>query len=115
MCAEPRCPVGYHGDDGAIVPVVDLVVRPGYKDASDPLALLCYCFLHTRGDVQREAEGNGVDDILSAVRAAVAIGNCACEVRNPRGVCCIGDIKRAVRNAPFSFGSGVAGGRTRSG
>ena len=33
---------------------------------------------------------------VERVRAHISAGRCACEVRNPRGACCLGDVTNAV-------------------
>ena len=34
---------------------------------------------------------------VDRVRAHIAAGRCACEIRNPKGTCCLGDVIAAVR------------------
>ncbi|HEY6324505.1 MAG TPA: hypothetical protein VJA16_23410 [Thermoanaerobaculia bacterium] len=35
--------------------------------------------------------------MLAAIRERVQAGDCACEVRNPTGRCCLGEVQRVVR------------------
>ena len=73
----------------------DLKVRVGVKETKDPVPL-CYCFDYTRADIRRDLEEKGVTDIPERIKAEVKAGSCACEVKNPSGNCCLGDIARAI-------------------
>ena len=74
----------------------DVKVRVGIKEGEDPVPL-CYCFDYTRADVQREVEELGTPHIHEKIKAEVQAGFCACEVKNPSGNCCLGDITRAIQ------------------
>jgi hypothetical protein len=58
---------------------------------------VCYCFGENAADMRREVERDGRTSAVERVRAHIAARRCACEVRNPRGVCCLGDVMAAVR------------------
>ena len=94
LCEEPDCEVVYFGSHGATFTVADLHVEPGFKNPSD--GLLCYCFEHRRSDFEREILETGTTEIPNAIRALTRDGSCACEVRNPSGRCCLGDVRRFV-------------------
>jgi len=76
----------------------DLIVRVGRKETADPIPV-CYCFGFTRKDIQREVVEAGRSTILGRIKAEVKAGNCACEVKNPSGECCLGDVTRAAQDA----------------
>jgi hypothetical protein len=59
--------------------------------------LVCYCFGENEADIRREIEEHGASRAVERVRAHIAAGRCACELRNPRGVCCLGDVIAAVK------------------
>ena len=73
-----------------------LKVRVGIKESEDPIPL-CYCFGYSRADVRREVEERGRTEVLQRVKAEVEGGFCACEVKNPSGACCLGDMTRAIQ------------------
>jgi len=73
----------------------DLLVRVGVKEDRDPIPI-CYCFGVMRKDIQDEIAQAGRARIADLIRAEVKSGNCACEVKNPSGKCCLGDIARAA-------------------
>jgi hypothetical protein len=74
----------------------DLVVRVGAKEIEDPL-LVCYCFGFTRQDIWDEIRRTGKSTVAKRITAEVEAGRCACEVKNPSGKCCLGDVTRTVK------------------
>ena len=97
FCRTPDCDAVYFSA-GAVFAKADLKVLVGVKETEDPVPL-CYCFDYTRADVLRDIEERGTTEILERVKAEVKAGYCACEVKNPSGDCCLGDITRAVQAA----------------
>ena len=96
LCREPDCEAVYFGDAGTLVTAADMTVVPGFK-TSTPEGLVCYCFQHSRGDIASELKSTGGTTIPERITAEVKAGNCACEVRNPAGKCCLGDVQRAIQ------------------
>ncbi len=73
-----------------------LRVRVGIKEKFPPRPL-CYCFGWTRERIERDFEEKGYSDVIREVSQLVKEGKCECEVKNPSGRCCLGDLKRVVR------------------
>ncbi len=48
---------------------------------------ICYCFGFSEGDARKEIERTGQSTIPATVSGLIKAGMCACEVRNPAGVC----------------------------
>lgn len=46
---------------------------------------ICYCFNHTRADIERDYRENGRSLILEKIIAAKRLGACQCAVKNPKG------------------------------
>jgi hypothetical protein len=95
VCRSPGCEVVYFGERGVRLGSTELRVEPGFKNGAD--ALVCYCFLYRRSDVARELEATGSTTVLEAIKREVQAGNCACEVRNPSGKCCLGEVQATIR------------------
>ena len=95
FCRTPTCDVVYFSVEN-VFEKKDLKVPVGLKETADPL-LLCYCFGYTREHIRRENEAKQSGSILKKIKAEVQAGFCACEVKNPSGTCCLGDITRAMR------------------
>ncbi|MFQ5744476.1 MAG: hypothetical protein ACE5HV_12935, partial [Acidobacteriota bacterium] len=95
LCRDPQCEVVYFGERGTMVTTTQMSVVPGFKQSSAE-GLVCYCFLHRRGDIEGELRETGDTTVPDRIAAEVKAGNCACEVRNPTGRCCLGDVQRAI-------------------
>src|SRR5215470_9528026 len=95
FCEAQDCEVVYFALDSQ-APVfrrADLLVRVGVKESADPIPV-CYCFGFTRGDIRDEIAETGRSTIAGRITTEVKAGNCACEVKNPSGKCCLGSVRR---------------------
>lgn len=102
FCKSGDCPVLYFGADGRLVEKDAAKVRVGVKESDDPVPL-CYCFGHDRADVRRQLAQSGDSDIPARIAAEVKAGRCSCEVKNPSGTCCLGEVNKAVKEAKEAF------------
>jgi len=75
----------------------DLMVRVGAKETADPIPI-CYCFGFTRQDIWDEIRSTGKSTVAERITTEVKAGHCACEVKNPSGKCCLGDVTRASKD-----------------
>ncbi len=96
FCARADCPVVYFGEGGDAFGAADLRV-PVWQKQPSGARLLCYCFGETDEGIRAELAELGRSDAAQRIRAHIAAGRCACEVRNPRGSCCLGDVMAAIR------------------
>lgn len=92
LCRDRGCEVVYFGDAGARIPVSDLRFLPAFKSES-PEAFVCYCFLHPRSEIESELRHDGTSTLVDRIAVKVKAGECACEVRNPSGRCCLGEVR----------------------
>ncbi|MCZ6878241.1 MAG: hypothetical protein O7G29_08875 [Acidobacteria bacterium] len=97
MCKDPDCDVVYFGEDGTLLLTSDLHVIPSFKGAPSRNDLVCYCFLYSCQEIEDELRASGETTIFDRITAEVKAGNCACEVRNPSGQCCLGVVKKAIQ------------------
>ena len=87
VCKTRECRLVYFGADGWQVPVAALRQVPSWKGGD----VLCFCFGH-RAD---EGESDGaVAALVETIEARVRAGDCACDLRNPSGRCCLAEIRR---------------------
>jgi len=99
FCEAPGCDAVYFPLDTR-APTFrrgDLIVRVGSKETADPIPI-CYCFGFTRKDIRKEIGETGRSTIPNRIKTEVKAGNCACEVKNPSGKCCLGDVMRTVKD-----------------
>ena len=97
FCRTVDCDVVYFSDQ-VVFTKPDLKLRVGIKETANPIPL-CYCFDYSREDIRRDIEATGQTSALEEIKAEVQAGFCACEVKNPSGTCCLGDITRAIQEA----------------
>lgn len=96
FCSEPACEVVYYDGQGRTFAKGDIRVPVWQKEPFGE-RLVCYCFGENEADMRREWEKTGRIDAVARVRAHIQAGRCACEVRNPRGVCCLRDVAAAAK------------------
>lgn len=108
FCPDPDCDVVYFDAAGNRYTTADLRVPVWQKEAFGE-RMVCYCFGETEASIRAEVERLGRSDAIARVRQHVEAGRCACEVRNPRGVCCLGDVTEAVKRVALSLQSAQPG------
>ena len=99
FCRTPDCPVVYFSADGAQSFTVDQARERIYQkepDADD--VFICYCFRHTPGSIRAEVEATGHSSVIDAINAGTQAGQCACDIRNPQGSCCLGNVRAIVKH-----------------
>lgn len=74
----------------------DVVTDIGFKTNSKTKTI-CYCFRHTKEDIIDDYLENGRSNIEIDVRQKVKDKLCTCEVSNPKGKCCLGDIRTVIK------------------
>jgi len=104
FCPNPNCAVVYFGDRGTRFNVDDLREPVSAKTTADRRPI-CYCFGFTEGDVREEIARNGTSMIPKQISQLIKAGMCACEVRNPAGVCCLGEVNRTVNRLEAEHGA----------
>jgi hypothetical protein len=96
FCPDPKCDVVYFEAHGGWYGRGDLRVPVWHKEPFGA-RLVCYCFGETESRIRQELIDHGQSRAVERVRAHITAGRCACEVRNPRGACCLGDVSAAVK------------------
>lgn len=78
-------------------------MTPIFQKESGDQRLVCYCFGITAGDIRHELSETGRTSVVERVSRLVSAGRCACEVKNPQGTCCLGNlaaVARAIADQP---------------
>ena len=94
-CKTPTCKTIYFRDD-TILTQEDIKVVVGLKEGAKP-ATVCYCFEWTKEKIKAELEENGETTALEDIKAKMENPGCACEILNPSGGCCLGDVTKAIK------------------
>ena len=103
LCESSGCPVVYYDDRGGVYHRQDVHVDVWHKEPFGS-RMICYCFGETEQTIRMEFEKRGQSEAVERVRAHIDLGRCACDVRNPRGVCCLDDLAAAVEQVGAVFG-----------
>lgn len=96
FCSSQECNVVYYGNGGTRFTIDDLRELVTAKTGGD-IRPICYCFGFTEGDARRQIEVTGSSSIPITISRLIKEGMCACEVRNPAGVCCLGEVNQIVK------------------
>src|SRR5882724_247453 len=104
FCPDAGCPVVYFTADGRQFTTADVRV-PVWQKLPFGERPVCYCFGESEASIRSEFESAGDSKAVERVREYITAGRCACEVRNPRGGCCLGDVIAAVKRMEASLGA----------
>jgi hypothetical protein len=95
FCPDATCEVVYFDELGNWYGKHEIRVSVWQKEPFGARTI-CYCFGESEGSICTEVTAEGSSAAANRVRAHIAAGRCACQVRNPKGSCCLGDITAAV-------------------
>lgn len=97
FCSAHECRIVYFEEQGARnFTVDDLRITVGRKATSDPIPL-CYCFGFDESHLRDEISKTGGTSIPDKISHLIREGLCACDVRNPSGNCCLGEVNRTAK------------------
>jgi hypothetical protein len=97
FCAQPPCETVYFSE-GSRFGVDELKVPVFQKDRGQHVPV-CYCFDWTRQRIGDEIARTGESSAASSITEHVQAGRCACEVNNPQGTCCLGNVTMIAKQA----------------
>lgn len=97
FCAERACPVVYFEEQASrVFTIDDLRIVVGVKASKDPIPL-CYCFGFDESHLREEILRTESTTIPERISHLIHEGLCACDVRNPSGDCCLGEVNRVAK------------------
>lgn len=105
FCRNPACDTVYFGDAGDCYNTPDLRVPVWHKEPAGA-RLVCYCFGETESGIQAELLERGHSGVVDRIREHITAQRCACDIRNPRGACCLGDVTAAVKRMEAAMPTG---------
>lgn len=112
FCPDADCDVVYFGVDGARFSTLDVRVEVWQKRPSGHRPV-CYCFGESEASIRAEVETTGRSTAVERIREHIAEGRCACDVRNPRGACCLSDVTAAIMRVEEAVRSDTEKSNTR--
>jgi len=102
FCKTQECPVVYFSPGGPQTFTVEQVRELVYQKVPDREdVFICYCFRHTMGEI-RSASPQSRKDLLNDISTGINAGQCACDLRNPQGSCCLGNVRGLIKSIEAS-------------
>ena len=99
FCPDASCPTVYYSEDGLQqFAESDLREQVYQKHPEGDNVFICYCFLYTIGSIRKDITELEPPVIPAAINAGVKAGKCACDIRNPQGSCCLGNVNNLVKS-----------------
>lgn len=96
-CKEPTCDVVYFPNQNVpFFSTGDVAVKVFVKDQGDDVPV-CYCFDWTRARIKQQISEIGHSTAVLEIAREIKAGHCACDVKNPKGECCLGDVNGFVK------------------
>ncbi len=97
FCSARDCSIVYFEDKGDHqFTIDDLRLRVGLKVNDDPIPL-CYCFGFDESHIRDDISTKGKTTIPARISNLIREGLCACDSRNPSGMCCLGEVNKAAK------------------
>lgn len=97
FCSSTDCSVVYFSKTGTVYKKEDMRARIGIKEMKGKIPV-CYCFDITEDMIKSELNGKGKTGFSKWISIEVKNGNCACDVRNPSGSCCLMTVKQIEKS-----------------
>ncbi len=99
FCPTSSCDVVYFLPGKTLFYKEDLSIKVWTKEPNEPTVPVCYCFNWTLEKIQAEIAQTAEATVVDQIKAQVQAGNCYCEVTNPQGSCCLGNMSQVVKQA----------------
>jgi hypothetical protein len=93
FCPLSTCSIAYFSSTGQHIAKSHLITQQAMQDDT-----LCYCFDITSACYQSALQSDNADSIKDFVIQRTKLAECACEIRNPSGLCCLARFKQLEKN-----------------
>lgn len=98
FCRTSDCKVVYFAADGTHTFTKDQLRVPVHqKEPADETVPVCYCFRHSPASIRAEWLATRQSTVVEEINGGIQAGRCACEIRNPQGSCCLGNVSQVVK------------------
>ncbi len=104
FCETPTCKVVYFNNEQQVyLHKEDLKVRVGIKETENPIPV-CYCFGWTQERIFEHIKQSGYSTAAQEIGAKIKAGECTCDIKNPSGRCCLGNVYKVVKRGMELYG-----------
>jgi len=101
FCSTPSCEVVYFSD---LQTYGKDMLKVSVFQKDDALDVpICYCFGWTRTRLAQAVQSS--QRPIELIREQVQANRCGCEVNNPQGACCLGNVTEFVRSLEKNQGN----------
>lgn len=98
FCRDADCEVVYFSADGTQTFSTDALRERVYqKEPARDDVWVCYCFRYTPASLRAELRATHTSTAIHTIETGIAAGRCACDLRNPQGSCCLGNVRALVQ------------------
>ncbi|MHB8136149.1 MAG: putative iron-sulfur cluster-binding metallochaperone [Anaerolineaceae bacterium] len=99
FCRSTACSVVYFTADGNSKFTTGQIRERVYqKEPNQGDVFVCYCFKHTIADILN-ATPEEFNALLHDINSGINANHCACDLRNPQGSCCLGNVRSLRKQA----------------
>jgi hypothetical protein len=96
FCSTKNCDVVYFNTNNQKYLKSDIKEVVHQKDASLSTPI-CYCFGWTKEKIKYYLENELAPNPLAHIRENIKEKRCGCEVNNPQGSCCLGNVTKYIK------------------
>ncbi|MBB6670707.1 putative iron-sulfur cluster-binding metallochaperone [Cohnella nanjingensis] len=96
FCSNSACTTVYFNGNHSQTFAEDDLKVPVYQKNPSMDVPVCYCFDWTRERLMKAA--GTAQQPADQIKAHVQAGRCGCEVNNPQGACCLGNVNAFARD-----------------
>lgn len=93
FCSTKGCDVVYFDLNNKVYLISDIKVTVHQKDDL-PITPICYCFDWTKEKIKEYVEKGFKPNPVDHIRENIKENRCGCEVNNPQGSCCLGNVTK---------------------
>jgi hypothetical protein len=108
FCPNAACEVVYFSTAGeSLFTRSQIRERVYQKEPQADDVKVCYCFRFTRGEIVHSTAEEQAR-IVGEINAGIQAGQCACDLRNPQGSCCLGNVHGLIKRSGQPEGAALA-------
>ncbi|QDQ02447.1 (2Fe-2S)-binding protein [Lysinibacillus fusiformis] len=97
FCSTKDCDVVYFDTINKKYLISDIKVSVHQKDDSTTIPI-CYCFDWTKEKIGKYVKQELVPKPIEQIRENIKENRCGCEVNNPQGSCCLGNVTKYIKS-----------------